>query len=353
MTDVAGRALTTPEGDDARTTTTTTKVSWISRARGARLALILHVIVCTLVLIAIGANLAYHRFHKLAYHRFDYRVAEPCSRKVLLENLVPLRVQEDMLDLLARTDRFFADLGVEYWMNGGTLLGAEREGKLIAWDDDLDVGVRHSTWSAVDGSRLKKTLRAHRLALLRFVCVPVPKLVRLEDASEFDQCLFTTLTKVNHPPFLDVFEYDDKQRPCRTKDGNRKTSDRSGYWRLQNPAQQLLFPTDGFCPSELFPLRRYSVGVYGSPFRIEAWGPRNPEPNLTRNYGTDGKPTWRTIAIVSSHSSSTMCNPRRLKPRLASVVRLIEDIRRKEALQLARRAMPWAFEPGRVKQNRS
>jgi len=35
----------------------------------------------------------------------------------------------------------FDNLGVEFWLHGGTCLGAIRDGKIIEWDHDIDLGI--------------------------------------------------------------------------------------------------------------------------------------------------------------------------------------------------------------------
>ena len=45
------------------------------------------------------------------------------------------------LDMLYELDRVCRKLGVSYFLEGGTLLGAARDGRFIPWDDDIDVSM--------------------------------------------------------------------------------------------------------------------------------------------------------------------------------------------------------------------
>ena len=47
------------------------------------------------------------------------------------------------IKLLKSTTEILDQLNIPYWLEGGTLLGAVRDQKLIPWDHDLDIGVKY------------------------------------------------------------------------------------------------------------------------------------------------------------------------------------------------------------------
>lgn len=54
---------------------------------------------------------------------------------------------ENMRKLFINTTKLLNDLGMEWWVSGGTLLGFIRHGTFIPWDDDIDI---HTIWKNKD-----------------------------------------------------------------------------------------------------------------------------------------------------------------------------------------------------------
>lgn len=56
-----------------------------------------------------------------------------------MRELSTKEIQIKLLSILDEVDKFCKDHQITYFLVGGALLGAVREGKLIAWDDDIDL----------------------------------------------------------------------------------------------------------------------------------------------------------------------------------------------------------------------
>ena len=163
-------------------------------------------------------------------------------------------------------DKLFADNNIVYWMQGGTLLGAERHKNVIPWDDDGDIVVP-----------LK--YKNHLLAV-----VPQLKQLGYGFASWWGGYKIfpmngTAIKKVDGGvydykyPFVDVF--------IMSNMGER--------YDFIEPLARDMWPHHYHLIEDLLPLKRYAFDT----FTLN--GPRNAVPYLNRAYGAD----WRTVAYMS------------------------------------------------------
>lgn len=76
------------------------------------------------------------------------------------------QAQQELLDLLKCFDKLCSDNGIQYFLDGGTLLGAVRHNGFIPWDDDIDILLfprDYKKLKKVCGEELKYPLVLHTL----------------------------------------------------------------------------------------------------------------------------------------------------------------------------------------------
>ena len=59
-----------------------------------------------------------------------------------------------LFELLCSTADLLERESIEYWMEAGALMGSERDGALIPWDGDLDIGMMDSGVDRLQRGRL-------------------------------------------------------------------------------------------------------------------------------------------------------------------------------------------------------
>ena len=55
-------------------------------------------------------------------------------------------IQTKILSLLEEVDTICRENGIEYYLEGGAILGALRHGGFLPWDDDSDITMTRSNW---------------------------------------------------------------------------------------------------------------------------------------------------------------------------------------------------------------
>ncbi|BBM91780.1 phosphorylcholine transferase LicD [Rickettsia conorii subsp. heilongjiangensis] len=156
-----------------------------------------------------------------------------------------------LYQLMKDTHELLGKNNINYWIEGGTLLGAVRHQGIIPFDDDLDIGIMHE-----DEIRLQQIL---------------PQFEQLGYTASYERAY-----NICKKACLDIFVF-------------HKENDK---FVLFNQSMRNKYPNDFFYDYELYPLKKYKFGS------IEVYGPSEYKENLNRQYLE-----WDKYAIIYSPHS--------------------------------------------------
>lgn len=156
--------------------------------------------------------------------------------------------------------------GIEYFITCGTLLGSVRDGKIIPWDDDMDVMM-----TAENGEKLKQlNFGEHGLDLI------------------MDQRMWKIKNTKEDYPWIDIFMIGPVDGSRNSNFSRRdKLQKRNSNLSLRDKYQYLEKELIGWWPNEfmfydeMYPRKLYPLGDF------QVWSVNDPHSILKRFYGDD------------------------------------------------------------------
>jgi phosphorylcholine metabolism protein LicD len=217
-------------------------------------------------------------------------------------NHTPSEIKAKLYKLLETAHTVFQQHGIEYWIDGGTILGAVRGKAIIPWDDDTDVSVigDKQTIIKLNSPRLKVALAKYGMEISkvwfgykifftdgklikrnkwrehkRKFKLRNPTITKRSEVSKFASKTYKKTKKIAYEPYkypyLDIFLM--------------KKEKKNAICYITNKWRKCKYQT-----TDLFPLKLYTFG------KLKVYGPNSPKPYLNSCYGNDwniyGKMTY-------------------------------------------------------------
>jgi phosphorylcholine metabolism protein LicD len=167
------------------------------------------------------------------------------------------RVQMALREYFKEFDYICNTHDIQYWAEGGTLLGAVREKGIIPHDDDIDISLYES-----DFEKLKNVMDLDLYPEYEMIQTHLP--------------LYKFVRKGNPRIFIDIFIFENENEVVQFKEKRHREIWPNFYHKLE----------------DLFPLQRV-------PFdHLYIWIPKNPYPYLESGYGD-----WKTPIDYGRHQT--------------------------------------------------
>lgn len=189
---------------------------------------------------------------------------------------IPQTHIDDLYRLAHDVGRRLEQLGIEYFIDGGTLLGAHRHRGQIPWDDDLDFGLLPGHFDAL----VERSAEFQQMGYLTAIVDGVLKIYIPNKWVYGPERVVAT-------PTLDLFSYE------RWRDD----MDRS-IVRLALPHHREAWPCAWYREDELFPLRKFAYGP------TQLYGAHDGRDYLDRSY-----PGWQSTAVIDVRGVGTEAQP--------------------------------------------
>jgi phosphorylcholine metabolism protein LicD len=100
------------------------------------------------------------------FYNYDDNILQIMQKKTIYEHKyidsvekIDNNMKKKIYDLTNRTAKFLEKYNIEYWLDGGTLLGAMRNHKIIDWDDDADIAIPYNSYIKLEN--LIKTFESY------------------------------------------------------------------------------------------------------------------------------------------------------------------------------------------------
>jgi lipopolysaccharide cholinephosphotransferase len=158
--------------------------------------------------------------------------------------------------LFSQTISIFLSMELDFWANGGTLLGALRCGGMVLWDDDIDIAINLKDRDVLNSQEFLKRLGWLKMKLL--------KPSNLYYKIKYIDC--------EEEVFIDICLIDENGCDLRKHKHKRKYNE-----------------------GEIYPLR----AVQFSSIKYPVFIPYKSEEYLDRIF-----PNWRTTAVIYNHSDN-------------------------------------------------
>ena len=170
--------------------------------------------------------------------------------------------------LLLTVVKSLDNLNIEYWLEGGTLLGIKRESRLLPWDNDLDLSINNSQINKIDD--LISNLKSKNLRVRVRKFVKASKIFKKEDIR---------IIKIRNTRFFNLL----KGKVCLEIFVKYSKSNKS-YWMIGNITKNV--PSKFYSKFKTIKFKDYFFSI---PFLTEEY--------LTYRYGDWKKPVkeWNTF----------------------------------------------------------